>query len=302
MRQNAAAMYRTAVHGGHSMSIKSILAPFTGSETDRPVGAAALRIAAMFEAQIGVIFARGHGSGSDFARFGLAELGAAAYEQFELAAREQGERMEIAAREHFSHLLDEIRADPSSKVTAILDLFDGNDTDAIIEWGGVYDLLVVANPAGGAVGTTRNIAETSLANTGRPVVLVPDSAAENIGQRIVIGWNRSSQASRAIAAAMPFLERAADVLVVHVDTGAKRGPSAGRLRRYLELHGIDAKLREIEPDYHVVGEQVLDEAAAFNADLLVLGAYSRSRMRERIFGGVTQYVFDNAGLPVLMAR
>jgi nucleotide-binding universal stress UspA family protein len=210
--------------------------------------------------------------------------------------------MEVAVREHFLQLLDDIKADPSSGVTAILDMVEGYDSDAIIEWGGVYDLLVVANPGGKAVGLARDVAETSLINTGRPVVMVPGEGSETIGTRIAVGWNKSSQASRAIAAAMPFLERAKEVLIVHVETGAKRGPSVGRLKRYLELHGVDAKLREIKPDYRVVGEQLLDEAAEFRADLLVLGAYSRSRMRERIFGGVTQYVFDNARLPVLMAR
>ena len=282
------------------MSIKSILAPFPGKDTDAYVAAAALRIAKIFDAQIGVIYARGYAS--EFARLGMAELGEAAYEQVEQFAREQSEQMEIAVREHFLDLLNSIKADRSTNVTAILDMVEGYDSDAIIEWGGVYDLLVVSNPGGKAVGIARDIAETSLVNTGRPVVLVPGESSPTIGRRIAIGWNKSSQSSRAIAAAMPFLERAEDVLILHVETGAKHGPSAGRLKRYLALHGVDAKLREIEPDYRVVGQQLLDEAEEFRADLLVLGAYSRSRMRERVFGGVTQHIFANAYLPVFMAR
>jgi nucleotide-binding universal stress UspA family protein len=282
------------------MSIKSILAPFTGKETDESVAIAALRIAKIFDAQIGVVYARGYAP--EFTRLGRAEFSEAAYEQFEQVAREQAEQTEVAVRERFLQLLDGIKADPSTSVTAVLDMVEGYDSDAIIEWGGVYDLLVVAKPGSGTVGIARDVAETSLVNTGRPVVIVPAETSETLGKRIAIGWNKGSQSSRAIAAAMPFLERAEDVLIIHVKTGAKRGPSAGRLKRFLQLHGVDAKLHELELDYRVVGEQILDEAGQFRADLLVIGAYSRSRMRERIFGGVTQYIFDNAYIPVLMAR
>ena len=132
--------------------------------------------------------------------------------------------------------------------------------------------------------------------------MVPGNKLTTIGNRIIIGWNKSSQASRAVANALPFLKSAEKVLIAHVETGAKQGPSSGRLKRYLELHDVDAELTELQPDYRPVGEQLLDEAKNFRADLLVTGAYSRSRMRERLFGGVTQHIFDTAEIPVLMAR
>ena len=94
------------------MSIKSILAPFTGKETDGSVANAALRIAKIFDAQIGVIYARGYAP--EFTRLGMAEFGEVDYEQFEQAAQEQAEQMEIAVREHFLQLLDGIKADRST--------------------------------------------------------------------------------------------------------------------------------------------------------------------------------------------
>ncbi|MDC0034002.1 universal stress protein [Alphaproteobacteria bacterium] len=282
------------------MSIKSILAPFTGNDTDRSVAIEAMRIAKFFGAQIDVIYARGYAP--QYARLGTSEISEAAYQNSEHRLREEAQQREIGVREQFLKLQNDIKADGTTNVGAVLDMVDGNESDAIIEWGGAYDLLVVSNPDIGAGGMSRDVAETSLVNTGRPIVMVPSKVLETIGRRIVIGWNKSSEASRTIATAVPFLERAEDVLIVHVKTGVRRGPSAGRLTRYLELHGVNAKLREIEPDSRAVGRQLLDETDQFGADLLVIGAYSRNRLREYKLGGVTRHIFDNASIPVLMAR
>ena len=88
----------------------------------------------------------------------------------------------------------------------------------------------------------------------------------------------------------------------YVETGAKHGPSPGRLKHYLSLHGISAEIVEIPPDHRVVGEQILDQAREYGADLIVMGAYSKSRLRERLLGGVTRYMFSNSDVSVLMTR
>jgi nucleotide-binding universal stress UspA family protein len=87
-----------------------------------------------------------------------------------------------------------------------------------------------------------------------------------------------------------------------VATGAKSGPSAEEIAENLAWHGIATEVREIAPDYRSVGEVVLAEASAISADLLVMGAYSHSRIRQMILGGVTQHVFTHATLPVFMAH
>jgi nucleotide-binding universal stress UspA family protein len=101
---------------------------------------------------------------------------------------------------------------------------------------------------------------------------------------------------------MPFLEQAKHVSIFHVKTGAKPGPSPGRLKHYLGLHGVEAEISEIAPENRTVGEQILDRAHEDGADLIVMGAYSKSRLRERLLGGVTQYLFTAADIPVLMTR
>ena len=118
----------------------------------------------------------------------------------------------------------------------------------------------------------------------------------------MIGWNRSAQAARAVHAALPMLERAGDVVILSVETGAKRGPSAEQMARYLAWHEVKAEVREFAPDNRSVGEVLLAEAEAAECDLLVTGAYSHSRLRDLLLGGVTRHVLAEADIPVLLAR
>ena len=87
-----------------------------------------------------------------------------------------------------------------------------------------------------------------------------------------------------------------------VTTGAKLGPSAEDIAANLAWYGISAEVLEIAPDHRSVGEVVLAEASTMGADLLVMGAYSHSRIREIILGGVTQHVITNATLPVFITH
>ena len=90
----------------------------------------------------------------------------------------------------------------------------------------------------------------------------PTRPPETIGETVVIGWNRSAQAARAVHAALPMLERDGDVVILSVETGAKRGPSAEQMARYLAWHEVKAEVREFAPDNRSVGEVLLAEAEA----------------------------------------
>jgi nucleotide-binding universal stress UspA family protein len=118
----------------------------------------------------------------------------------------------------------------------------------------------------------------------------------------VIGWNQGVPAARAVRYAMPFLEIAAQVEIFSVDTGAKKGTSAQDIARYLGWHDIKTELNSTPPDQRSVGEVLLSEAKSSGADLLVLGAFSHSRLRQLVLGGVTSYILEHAELPVLMAH
>ena len=284
------------------MTVKSILVPIAGAADDPVTMQIALDVAEKFSARIEVLYAQS--LSEDLKPVMGRGFDSSAMQQIIASAREALEKTEAKVRDDFHGLLAQIE-DENAKgyaVEAILDVAEAPPGEAIIARGGVFDLLVVAHPAGAQDGASRDITEAALFHTGRPVLIVPHTRPETIGERIMIGWNRSAQAGRAVASAMPFLERARDVLIYYVETGAKQGPSPARLRDYLALHDIEAELVEQLPDQRSIGEILISEGKNAGVDLIVMGAYSKSRLRERVLGGVTDHIFSVPSLPLLMAR
>ncbi len=187
-------------------------------------------------------------------------------------------------------------------VSASWDDITGTEADEVARRGGAYDLIVADMELARTRGVSRDALESALFSTGRPALLAPLAPPAQLGETILLGWNRTAQSARTVQGAMPFLERAKRVVVLMVATGAKEGPGPGEIARTLAWHGIKTEVREIEPDRRSVGQILLEDATAVQADLLVMGAYSHSRWREKILGGVTKYVIDHADLPVFLAH
>jgi nucleotide-binding universal stress UspA family protein len=119
---------------------------------------------------------------------------------------------------------------------------------------------------------------------------------------VLLAWNASPQAARAVASALALLQKATRVIILAVGNGPEPEPTADDLARALAWHGIGAQARHVEQGGRRVRDILLTEAAAARADLLVIGAYSHSRLRQVAFGGVTEHMLDHAEIPVLMAR
>ena len=173
--------------------------------------------------------------------------------------------------------------------------------------GCVFDLVVVARPDR-TNSVNGRLVETALFDSHRPVLIAPPALPEKLaettldGRRIIIGWNQTAQSALAGADALPLLERAQAVQIFSIITGAKSGVSASEFALYLRRHGIESEVKMVEPDSRSVGQAVLAAAMEFNANLLVMGAYSHSRLRELILGGVTSHILENAGIPVFMSH
>jgi nucleotide-binding universal stress UspA family protein len=118
----------------------------------------------------------------------------------------------------------------------------------------------------------------------------------------VIAWNGSTEQARATAFAMPLLRGASRVAVVTVEGGTVPGPTGAQLARYLQRNGIPAEPLTVFPERRSTGEALLAKADALGCDLLVKGAYTQSRLRQMIFGGMTRHILASAQLPVLMAH
>ncbi len=137
-----------------------------------------------------------------------------------------------------------------------------------------------------------------------PVVLVPpEFQATEIGKTAMIAWKPTREASRAVRLAMPILRKADRVVVLTIDN-AEDPPSANDdLAAWLRQHGVaKVEQRHDRDEDRVAGERIVDNAASVGADLIVMGAFGHSRLREFVFGGATRYVLDNAKLPVLLAH
>jgi nucleotide-binding universal stress UspA family protein len=143
--------------------------------------------------------------------------------------------------------------------------------------------------------------------SGRALLVVPhDWVPGPLGERVLIAWDASREAARGVSEALPVLDRAASVLVACINpesTPLGRGGLPGvDIASHLARHGIEAELRSIEVDRMDAGEALLSLAADTRRDLLVMGAYARSRLRQLVLGGVTRTVLERMTVPVLMAH
>jgi len=143
--------------------------------------------------------------------------------------------------------------------------------------------------------------------SGRPILVVPYAGNfPNLGRRIVIGWNASREAARAVNDAMPLLAAAEIVTVLIIDP--RDGPRAhGELpgvdiSLHLARHGVKAEIERTVSADLPIGEALLSRAADLGADLLVMGAYGHSRARELLLGGATRSLLRSMTLPVLMSH
>jgi nucleotide-binding universal stress UspA family protein len=145
-------------------------------------------------------------------------------------------------------------------------------------------------------------------DSGRPVLIVPRAGAlEQIGERVVVAWNNSRESARAVFDALPILQKAAAVTVLSVEESAKPEVTStiagAEIGAALARHGVKVEVQQVKPGARGdAGVELLAQVAAHRADLLVMGCFGRSRLREFILGGASRHVLQNTAVPVLMAH
>lgn len=165
--------------------------------------------------------------------------------------------------------------------------------------GPVSDLTVVSRPSTKKSRLARHFMMSAVLYTSRPVLIVPPKQSKTVGRHVAIGWNNSNEAAVSVAAAMPVLQNAEKVTILRGGTPDGVGPAAKQLTAYLAHYGV--KTRQVSCDRQMEAGQAL--AKAFRdcgADLMLMGAYSTSRFRQQIFGGVTEHMLHKASIPVLL--
>lgn len=220
-------------------------------------------------------------------------------EEREKALQERREQFRQACLRHAVPLIaaDEM---PTGLPAATWREADGEYERVAVQRAAAFDLMVATSAA--VVERLKDIAERSLLRTQRPVLLAPQRLRSRLAGTVIIAWKESLQCWHAVSAALPFLQIAEHVEVVSADDDVdEHDASQDEVLAYLRCHGIDAGAR-VEPlEGRSVGETML--AAAAEADLMVMGAYTHSRLREMLLGGATRHVLQNAAVtPILMAH
>ena len=175
--------------------------------------------------------------------------------------------------------------------------------DFVGSYGRAFDVTVLSRSDPETASFQNRVIESTLFESGRPILLCPSQAPRTIATNVMIHWNGSTEQARANAFAEPLLHLAEKVTVLTVIGGQEvPGPSVDHILRQLTYNGIAAKPMSIGLDGRSTGEAILDAARIQGCDLLVKGAYTRNRLRQMIFGGATSYIIEHADLPVLMAH
>lgn len=152
----------------------------------------------------------------------------------------------------------------------------------------------------------RHVVETSLMNSGAPVLLYPDQWKPGAIRRVALGWNASPEASRAARALISLLEPGATIDIVIVDGEDApwgHGPEPGSdIARHLARHGFKVEVDRRPSASRPVAEVLQASAVMKKADLLVIGAFAHNRLRELLLGGATRDLIKEQRLPVLMVH
>jgi nucleotide-binding universal stress UspA family protein len=168
--------------------------------------------------------------------------------------------------------------------------------------GPFADLIVVSRPKRANSRIARLFMEQALLYSSRPVLILPHGRRLKVGRRVVIGWDQTQNAMRSVVAAIPILQRADEVSILTSGTGKAHGAKAGQLLKYLRAWGIDANATRTRGSDDNEAGDLEAHLQDVNADLLVMGSYSRHRLRQRLFGGVTDHFLAKSKTPVLMTH
>jgi nucleotide-binding universal stress UspA family protein len=287
------------------MPIRKLLLPLTGTAAGEAALSTALTVARMWDAHLTALHVRV--DSRDVAPLAGEGLSGAMIEEMMSATEKESTDRSNAVRAMFdrfvaSHGVTVTEPHFRAGATADFASVTGREEDLVAQLARLADLTVVPHPESGNDVSSSDALHAVLFDSGRPVLIAPQKAGAAIGTRICIAWNGTAESAAAVHAAIPWMQRAEAVRVLSADEYQRRGPGAADLLGYLALHGIRPEIAQFRPMERDVGRGVLAAAREFGADLLAMGAYSHSRLRQLILGGVTRHVLENATLPVMMAR
>lgn len=187
-------------------------------------------------------------------------------------------------------------------------VFNGRPEDVLTLNARYADLIVVGQSGPqNAPSSPENLPESIAMASGRPTLVVPhDGPAKAIGKNVMLCWNASRESARAASDALPFLKAAQKVIILVVEpktsSGAHGEEPGADVAMWLAQHGVKVTvLRETAPDADV-GKVIGSRAADHGIDLIVMGVYGHSRVREWVMGGASRTMLNAMTVPILMSH
>ncbi|MCA6115879.1 universal stress protein [Bradyrhizobium sp. WSM 1738] len=290
------------------MSIKRILVPLPGSASHTGQIETALSAAKALEAHVQALFisepppvTRGGLTATEMGRTATVALANRHAEERERTAREAREVFAQACAVVGIPMLS-ASDEPGSPLAASWREAEGSYVQIAVQRAAAFDLMVAASAT--VMESLMAIAEQSLLQTRRPVLLAPARPQSDLTDSAMIAWDESPECWHAVSAAIPFMQLAKSVQVISVDRDASNSQaSQAEVLAYLRCHGIAATAQVVAPELRSVGDTLLAAGAEHEAGLLIMGAYSHSRLREMLLGGATRHILKNASArPVLLAH
>lgn len=288
------------------MAIREILLPLNSLATGEAGLGIAMTIAGKWNAHVTALHVLA--DSRDLIPLAGEGMSGAMIEEMMLASERESRAQALAFRAMFERAAQrwDVAVDQPhyglDHVTASFVEIAGNEEDVVAQRARLADLTVVPHPRASDEVPSSDTLHAVLFDSGRPVLIVPGRAVATIGKRVCLAWNGTAESAEAVLAAMTWMHQAEAVRILSAEGYQRRGPAAPSLAAYLALHGVAADIEMFPPVRNSVGAGLLEAAQRFDCDLLSMGAYSRSRLRQLILGGVTRHVLESATIPVLMTR
>lgn len=184
-----------------------------------------------------------------------------------------------------------------------LDEIYGTLSAKVVEQARCADLFIATRPNDGTeTPDWSELVEAVLFGSGRALLLVPPGRhRQGPIQTVLVAWNGSREAARALREGLPFIEQAARTVVLVVDPPPDTTPWV-EVESHLARHGVVAEVATAESQDRRVADVILDEARSVSADLIIMGGYGHTRLREQVFGGATHDMLSTADSPLLVAH
>jgi nucleotide-binding universal stress UspA family protein len=288
------------------MDLKVIMVPFGGDNSEVGALRTALELAKTHNAHVeawhitpspysaSTVFYPGQGLAPIYSEELLQEL-KRTYEVSRLDALKKFS--EIVMEMGVEHIDDDALP---NKASASFQHATGDAREIISARSRLCDLTVISRATNEENKFYKGIIYSALFDSARPVLLIPAGKSLDLSNtKIIVAWNNSIEAARAVAFSFPFLEHSKTWIWTSDKDNQRTSSGDGDLLHYLKMHGAEAE--ELLPNA-TTPESLLMSAKTLGASMIVMGAYSHNRFRETILGGMTNFMLKNANIPILMAH